>query len=149
MVTDGHTGRKRENLRNIRVISEQICLFYILECLWEQDFKGSVAARGVRKQLSVVFPERDRARRRESNPVIPTKNKDLSHRDQVLFLFLFRFRSLTFATQTKSCFAFGECFIPTIFGALCTKNSHFRKILAAFLFTLYIWLLCSKSNFLH
>ena len=37
-----------------------------------EDVKGSVAARGVRKQLNVVFPERDRARRRESNPVIPT-----------------------------------------------------------------------------
>ena len=33
------------------------------------DAKGSEAARGVRKQLSVVFPERDRARRRESSPV--------------------------------------------------------------------------------
>ena len=58
-----------------------------------------------------------------SNPVIPTKNKDLSHRDQVLFLFLFRFQSLTFATQTKSCFAFGECFIPTIFWCFMYKKA--------------------------
>ena len=44
----------------------------VARVLWEHDVKGSVASRGVRKQLIVVFPERDRALRRESNPVIPT-----------------------------------------------------------------------------
>ena len=39
-----------------------------LRFLWEHDVKGSAAARGVRKQLSVVFPERDRARRRDVEP---------------------------------------------------------------------------------
>ena len=77
------------------------------------------------------------------------KNEDLSHRDQVLFLFLFRFRSLTFATQTKSCFAFGECFIPIIFGALCTKKQSFSQDFGCFFVYFVYRMLCSKSNFLH
>ena len=48
-----------------------------------------------------------------SNPVIPTIKGRLYHSYKRLFSFIVRFRDSMFATQTESCFAFGECCIPT------------------------------------
>ena len=61
---------------------------------------------GLRKQHSALFsPERDRARRRESNPVIPTK-KTLPK----MVRFFVRFQSLMYATHTKSWTLTGSLF---------------------------------------
>ena len=72
---------------------------------WEQDVAGSHFLFEDR-QARLSCEERGNHGAERSYPVIPTIKGGLSHSDQASFSFPVRFRSLMFATKTKSCFAF-------------------------------------------
>ena len=67
-----------------------------------------------------------------SYPVIPTIKGRLSHCDQTSFSFQVRVQPSMFAPQTESCFAVGECFIPTRKRLRIGYNSESFSVKSAF-----------------